>query len=317
MSTPLVSVFMPTFNQVDYVAEALLTAVEQDYPNVQAVVTDDGSTDGTRDVVAALAARYPERITAILGEHVGLAGNCNRGLEACRGKYIACTSGDDVFLPGKLARQVAWFEEDERRAVCGHDVTVFDSDSGTTLYEWSDYFPLSSGRGASRLVSRGQIFAGVSIMARATVMKPHRYDDRFGLMCDWKFWIDALACSGGHYGFVDGVYARYRRHVASITMDASNLPGRMASLLMTLGAVEGTYPQLVGDCRFYRANAFLKLGGMHLRLGDAPAARQYLWSALRADPFVSWKASAALLLSAAPSSVRHAVLSRYVSPTKI
>jgi glycosyltransferase involved in cell wall biosynthesis len=317
MKAPLVSALIPTYNHVNYIGEAILTAVEQDYADMQVVVSDDGSTDGTRDVVAGLAARYPDRITAVLGEHAGLAGNCNRGLEACRGKYIACTSGDDVFLPGKVTRQVAWMEEDERRVICGHDVEVFESDSGAVLYRWSDYFPMASGAGASRLVRVGHIYPGPSIMARASEMQRHRYDDRFGLMCDWKFWIDVLASSGGRYGTIDGVFSRYRRHAGSMTWDDSTLLGRIANVLMTLGAVESTYPALIRECRLYRAKIFLKLAGVRLTDGERRAARQYLWAALRCDPFGSWKVPAALLLSAAPESIRHAMLKRYVSPTKI
>jgi glycosyltransferase involved in cell wall biosynthesis len=317
MTAPLVSVLIPTYNHVHFIGEAILTAVEQDYANLQVVVSDDGSSDGTRDVIADLAARYPDRITALLGDHVGVAGNCNRGLAVCRGAYIACTSGDDVFLPGKVTRQVAWLEEDQRRVLCGHDVEVFESDSGRILFRWSDYFPMRSGEGASRLVRVGHIYAGPSIMARASAMQPHRYDGRFGLMCDWKFWIDVLASSGGGYGTIDGTFSRYRRHAGSMTWDDSTLLGRIADVLMTLGAVESAYPTLIRECRIYRAKIFLKLAAVRLTAAESRAARQYLWAALRSDPFVSWKVPAALVLSAAPEHIRGAVLKRYVTPTKI
>jgi glycosyltransferase involved in cell wall biosynthesis len=317
VSVPLVSVLIPTYNHVHYIGEAIVTAVEQDYPDLQVVVTDDGSTDGTRDVVAGFAAKYPDRITALLGEHVGLAGNCNRGLVACRGTYIACTSGDDVFLPGKVSRQVAWLDADERHVLCGHDVDVFESDSGRVLYRWSEYFPLPSGSGPERLVRVGHLYPGPSIMARASVMQRHRYDARFGLMCDWKFWIDVLVSSNGHFEAVDGVFARYRRHAGSVTIDEATLPARLADVLMTVGAVESEWPSLVRACRLYRAKVLLKLAAGRLTAGERRAARQYLWAALRSDPFVSWKVPAALLLSAAPDSFREAMLKRYVSPTKI
>ena len=317
MTTPLVSVLIPCYNQVDYIADAILTAVEQDYPHVQTVVADDGSTDGTREIVRELAAKYPDRITAILGEHVGLAGNCNRALDACRGEYVAFTSGDDVFLPGKLARQVAWMEEDERRVVSGHDVEVFDASTGKILYRWSEYFPLSEGAGASRLVSIGHIFPAPSLFARARALQRHRYDERFGLMCDWKFWIDVLATSNGRYGVVDGVLARYRRHAASITGDDRTLLTRSQSVLMIVGAVEGAYPWLLRECRLYRAKIFLKLGAARLSEREGREARRYLWAAFRSDPWFSWKVPAGLLLSAAPDAVSAAVMKRYVSPTKI
>jgi hypothetical protein len=95
------------------------------------------------------------------------------------------------------------------------------------------------------------------------------------------------------------------------------LTTRLQSVLMTLGAVEARYPSLLRECRRYRARIFLKLGGMRLADGASGEARSYLWSALRCDPWFSWKVPAALLLTAAPEAVSSAVIKRYVTPTKI
>jgi glycosyltransferase involved in cell wall biosynthesis len=318
MNAPLVSVFVPTYNHAAFIRAAVMSAVEQDYPNLQVVVGDDGSTDGTAQIVAELAARHPDRMTAILGEHVGLPRNCNRILDACRGEYVAFFSGDDLFLPGKIRRQVEWLEADPRRLICGHDIDVFDSETGRVVFRWSAYFPLPKrGSGARHIVRNGYAFPGQSIMARASVVARNRYDVRLGLMCDWKFLIDLFATGDGYYGSIDGVLAKYRRHAASITLDDEASYGRLVEVLMTLGIVEAASPDLIGDTRHYRARVFLKLGGRRLAAGDRRGGRGYLLAALRSSPLASWKIPAALALTLLPGAMPQRVLSRYVTPTKI
>src|SRR5438128_463489 len=90
VTNPLVSVIVPTYNQLDFIAEALDSVLEQDYENLQIVVGDDGSTDGTVEIIRQFAKRYPRRLIPLDGlPHLGITANCNRCLRACNGKYIA------------------------------------------------------------------------------------------------------------------------------------------------------------------------------------------------------------------------------------
>ena len=143
VSPPLVSVIVPAYNQVGFIEEALLSAVEQDYENLEVIAADDGSTDSTDELILEIARNYPKRLTALVGKgHLGITGNCNRALSACRGKYVSFHAGDDVLLPGKIRKQVEWLEEDPRRVLCGHDVEFFSSATGKRLYLWSDATPV-------------------------------------------------------------------------------------------------------------------------------------------------------------------------------
>src|SRR5689334_23285444 len=100
MSRPLVSVLVVAYNQISFIADTLASAVEHDYENLQVVVADDGSTDGTTDVVLDFARRHPGRVVPLTGgPNLGITRNCNRGLTACKGEYVAFLGGDDLFLP--------------------------------------------------------------------------------------------------------------------------------------------------------------------------------------------------------------------------
>lgn len=305
-SPPLVSVILPTYNQIDFAEAAIRSAVEQDYPNLQVVVRDDGSQDGTPALVRELAARYPDRITLIdEGYRLGITANCNRILAECRGRYVACHAGDDLWLPGKVSRQVAWLEADERRVICGHDVEAFESESGRTLYRYFDVLPPRTGAGAEEWVRQGVLFAGLSLMVRASAMPAHRYDPRVPVASDWLLWIECLA-AGGHYGYVDGVFARYRRHADNVTRTLN--PTARDDLFVTLALVEARYPHLVASARHARAGMF-RLAGLHaFRRGDVATARAYWRHSLLEKPEA--RALAALSVSMLPHAMATRVLNR-------
>lgn len=307
MNQPLVSVFMPAYNQVEFVAEALQSAVDQDYPNLEVVAGDDGSVDGTDDIIRDYARRYPDRVKPIVGEpHVGLTPNCNRTFKTCTGKYIACFAGDDMYLPGKITRQVEWLEADERRVMCGHDVEAFDSDTGRRLSLDSDHGPLRAGRGAEAIVRYGPAYSGVSIMVRASAIPSSGFDERLPIVSDWKFQIDYLA-AGGEYGFIEGVYARYRRHVRSVSLDLMR-PQYLEDKFKLLDLVEATYPHLARACRHARARLLYVVGSERLLRGDRTAARQYLGRTVTQDLWLSWKVPIKLALACLPEALTRRLL---------
>ena len=108
MTTPKVSVIVPIYNQAGFIRETVESVLSQDHPNIELVLSDDGSTDGTSDVLREYAAGEPERVKLVASEeNTGIAGAFNRALDAHTGDYVAWLGGDDVMLPGKLSRQIA------------------------------------------------------------------------------------------------------------------------------------------------------------------------------------------------------------------
>jgi glycosyltransferase involved in cell wall biosynthesis len=298
MVQPLVSVTVPTYNQVRFVHDAIVSAVEQDYPNLEVVVGDDGSTDGTANVILECARRYPDRITSIVGEpHLGVTRNHNRTLRRCRGKYIAFHAGDDMFLPGKISKQVEWLEADERRVICVHDVELINSEGGRLFIAGGRL----AGRGAGMVIRNGS-FMGVSVMLRAAALPPDGFDERLLVGSDWKLWIDCLA-AGGLYGYVDGVYARYRLHRDSVTKSDMTLRASLYDCLLTLELVEASYPHLAQHCRYGRARVFLDIARWYSSHGDAQNARAFVTSALRKCPEMTVR----MLLTSLPAPIRRAL----------
>jgi len=108
-SQPLVSVIVPAFNAARTLGETLRSASAQTCRDIEIVVVDDGSTDGTCEI-ARQHAQDDDRILLIRTENRGVAAARNTAIAASRGTYVAPLDADDFWHPEKLARQVAAFE---------------------------------------------------------------------------------------------------------------------------------------------------------------------------------------------------------------
>jgi glycosyltransferase involved in cell wall biosynthesis len=304
---PLVSIHVITYNHVGYIAAALQSAIDQDYPNLEIVVADDESSDGTREVVADFARRYPDRIVAILEPHAGITGNYNRALLRCTGKYVAILNGDDLYLPGKISKQVAWLEQRDERTLCGHEVEHFDSSSGARVRLHSDLAPMRAGSGAADFIYRGCPFASVSVMVRRAALPPAGMSTRLRTVLDWKFSIDALV-SGGQYGYVEGVLARYRLHPTNVI----NTHGdeMWLDVMTTLSLLEAEHPELARVVRRGRARSMYRRAIRRLQAGDSAAARAWLAAAAAEDLTAVPKLPAWYALARLPAGWRERLMRR-------
>ena len=104
---PLISVIIPAYNCEGYLKRAIISALAQTYPNCECIVIDDGSTDGTLDIIRS----FGDRIQAIHQPNAGAAAARNTGIAAARGRYVAFLDADDYWLRTKLANQIRAFQE--------------------------------------------------------------------------------------------------------------------------------------------------------------------------------------------------------------
>lgn len=116
MDVPEVSVVMSVYNGETYLREAVDSILQQTFRNLEFIVVDDGSTDGTRRVLESYA---DNRIVLINQENAGLARSLNRGIRLAKGKYIARMDADDISMPERLMEQVSFLERNPNVAVVG------------------------------------------------------------------------------------------------------------------------------------------------------------------------------------------------------
>lgn len=115
--SPKVTVLMPVYNGEKYLREAVDSILAQTFRDFEFVIVDDASTDGSREIVISYA---DPRIVLVSNErNLGLTASLNRGLDIARGEYVARMDSDDVSLPERLERQVAFMDANPDVGACG------------------------------------------------------------------------------------------------------------------------------------------------------------------------------------------------------
>ena len=107
---PLVSVVMPVFNGEKFLVEAIESILSQTFTDFELIIVDDGSTDGSADIIRAYAEQDSRIRFVQLAENMGEAGARNAGIAVASGKYIAAMDCDDISLPERLRMQVEFLE---------------------------------------------------------------------------------------------------------------------------------------------------------------------------------------------------------------
>lgn len=277
MSTPKVSVLIPTYNQENVIEQTLLSALTQDYDNLEVVVTDDSSKDRTPQIITETESKYPGRLRVFLHQdNLGVTRNHTRGLLQCTGDFVAFQDGDDLFLPGKIKTQISFMQERTDCTISFHDVDVFDSDTDETLYLWSERFGYREG-GIKDLVRYGNYLPSVSVMVRRKHLPTYGYDDRIRIGSDWLLWLEALACGGGKICYLNEVLARYRRHSGNLT---NSWQWKFEDQLITLALVVTKWPELAFSARIRQSEIYFTQAVQLVSQKKYGAAGKYLMSSL-------------------------------------
>lgn len=208
---PLVSVVIPFYNHESFVEETLDSVVSQDYANMQILVSDDCSRDGTGRALEKYAEKYPQLISAKLHqENQGIAGSVNYLLNQCQGKYVAFLGGDDQMKPGRISTQVKYLEANPEISLCYTNVEVFDGKTGEvlSLHNAPGINPPVEGHGSQLIL--GNIICSPATMVRKDKIPATGFDEKLPVLNDWFFFIE-VSMAGG-IGYIDEILTRYRRH---------------------------------------------------------------------------------------------------------
>lgn len=118
---PLVSVLIPCFNEEKVIAASVARILESDWKNLEVLVLDDGSKDGTADEVRKHFADNP-RVTLLSFENGGKARAVNRGLAVAKGEYVVALDADTLFPRDTIGRLARWFQDPDIGAVAGNAI---------------------------------------------------------------------------------------------------------------------------------------------------------------------------------------------------
>jgi GT2 family glycosyltransferase len=313
--SPAISVVIPTFNRQQMLGEAMASVRAQGFEDLEAIVVDDGSSDGTRALVEAVVAADP-RFRYHHQPNGGAASARNAGLDLARGDLIAFLDSDDAWQPWHLELMVACLARLPEAGLVWTDMAAVDGGGAVTARR-----ALRSTLSAYRYFSNDQLFAssvplselGVEIpaedrdrrlyqgdvfspmvmgnlvlpssvlMRRARLDEVGRFDEHLVTGEDYEFFL--RACRAGQVAFADLVDVRYRVGTSDrLSGPAMGLPIARAYLTVlerTLEQDAGRItlpPELITEARGY-ANRWV--GETELLAGSPRAARPHLATAFR------------------------------------
>lgn len=127
-ATPLVSVILAVFNGENYIRCAIDSILDQTYTNFELIIIDDGSKDRTAEFISLYT---DKRIVFVQQKNLGLSASLNKAIQLARGKYLARQDHDDISLPLRLEKQVAFMEDNPDYGMVGTHSTIWVENSPT------------------------------------------------------------------------------------------------------------------------------------------------------------------------------------------
>lgn len=185
-----ISVIMPVYNtKEEYLREAIESILNQTFQDFEFIIIDDGSEDYVKEIIKSY---NDKRIKYIKNEkNLGLITTLNKGLEIAHGEYIARMDSDDVSLPTRFEKQVAYMDKNLHVGALGTWTEVFPKTEIWKPQEKFTYF---------NFLKWNPFITHPSVMLRSNAIKNHqiKYDNRFEVAEDYDFWRQILHVSEIH-----------------------------------------------------------------------------------------------------------------------
>jgi len=218
-----VSVVIPAYDAETTVGAAISSALLQTYSDLEVVVVDDGSKDGT----GAIAGSFPDPVRVVRQDNAGVAAARNRGVAEARGELIAFCDADDVLLPGHLEALVETLDRNGGIAT-SNCYWLFPGGIHPSRKRYKGRFPRPD---AQRLAILEQNFVStMSLFPTALAGEIGPFDEGLAVAEDWDFWLRAIY-AGRRVSLQPRPLALYRWGSAGLAADAKRMDEHAAEVL--------------------------------------------------------------------------------------
>jgi glycosyltransferase involved in cell wall biosynthesis len=287
MPAPKISVIMCVHNGERYLREAIDSILGQTCTDFEFIITDDGSADGTPDIIRSYT---DSRIRFIANDdNIGLTRSLNRAIREARGEYIARQDADDVSLPARFAEQLAFMETSPDTAVLGTSVYRINE-----LGEVTGKMMLPEDASA-RLLKHNQLSHG-SVMIRKTVLdEVGGYNELFRYGQDYELWL-RIARSRPVRNLKQILYKlRYHYESIAATRRGESLLYHLLAIRLAKGPADEAMLEAIKEKGILsllphldnRELAYFnkELAGMYMAKADPAKAREHYRKAFLLKPF--------------------------------
>ena len=211
MTYPLVSIITPTYNRANYLPETISSILEQDYPRIEYIIIDDGSTDHTPDLLKS----YKGHLRWFRQENAGEQFAVNKGFDLSTGEIICTINSDDTLLPNAVSTVVKYLMDNPQALVVYPDWLMTDQHSNilkSIRLEEYDY---------TYMVRKHHCFIGPGAFFRREALKiTGGRDTQFRYTADFDFWLTLGLY--GHFIHIPKPLATFRIHPQSISTSYRN-----------------------------------------------------------------------------------------------
>ena len=242
---PRVAVILAAYNAAPYVGEAIRSVLEQTVGDLELVVVDDGSTDGTAAVVETFL--DDPRVTLLRQENLGQAAAKNRGIRESTAPIIGFCDADDYWDPRKLELQLPAFERPEVGVVYSREERFADTEQGRIAIPYQAE-ECHSGRVTEALFVENFVPFGTALVRRSCLDKSGPFNEHYRMGIDWDLWLRlSLECE---FQFIDEVTYHYRIWEGQMSNDWR---GRYEHAIWIMEAFLAAHPGAVSSRTVRRA----------------------------------------------------------------
>ena len=210
MSTPLkISIVTPSYNQGRYLADAVESVAEQNYPHVEHIILDAQSTDETLEVLGRYS--HLEHLRWVSEPDDGQTDAINKGFQQATGDIVAWLNADDYYLPGTFAKVAQAFTDCPATDIIYGEAAFVDADKNVTGYRRGHSFDYQV-----------LLYYSCYIQSTATFLRRHIIDEGHLLVPSYKVTMDLeyyvrLAQLGFRYKFIPEIFAGFRWHGENVS----------------------------------------------------------------------------------------------------
>ena len=282
---PRVSVIIPAYNSAAYTVETVESVLAQTYRDFEVIVVDDGSTDTTRETLAA----YTGRIQYVYKDNGGACSARNEGIRRARGEYLACLDCDDLWLPEKLEHSLPVLEQDPGMGfMCTPCYTI--GPAGELVGEVR--YPFDQRNAYLNLLMENYVLAPTVVVRRSCLEQAGFFDESIFIPADWDLWLRLAGCF--RVGYIDRPLSKYRL-ASNYTLRNADRYVREADYVLEKQL--GTLAEFSAKAKNrLRARLQLTHALLYLKAGEPIAARRVLQRGMAAD-LLQWRTYGYYLLS--------------------
>lgn len=307
---------MPVYEGREHLAAAIESVLAQTFEQLELLVIDDGSTDGSSEIARTYAARDP-RVHYQRQENAGQGAARNAGVAAARGEAVAFLDQDDLWLPHKLARQLPLLDD---TTVVYSDTYILREAGGSRKERLSDHLDGWPVPATLESLIDGNPIAALTALVPRRLLLAHgglTSDPALRGVDDYDLWL-RLAAAGVAFGYVPEPLAVYRVHEAAMSADQVGMAAARLALFEKLAAQNAGEQTKVFRSRKRRERRVLatelwRRGCSVIARDGVPAGRADLVRAVRVAP-TWWRSWVVAALLAVPPVLRRVARRRAAPP---